>query len=742
MSQIFQGLADTRGSAYALAWRAEVLLLAIQDLAQRIPTQRRRFGFWSARKVEPTKLAKLFEASLVACSGLFDRDFYAETNEDVIRDGIDPLEHYLLHGGVEGRRPSRIFDGSRYLERYEDVRSAGLNPLVHYLKFGLVEGRSRGLPDDELPQPSPPPKSPSEGAFDPLTVFAFLGDLPETGKATFATELKETLRDRDLSYGRQLAEMIGRLHQAETRNEELQAALREVEHRETASLAEASKLPIGDKDLETKLYVAESALIRAAARCDEALAAYRKSNVISEEHAARAKFLENELIAGKDQLKFQQTELTLLRDVSERTQRELDLVNRVLELSHSQMENVERKFRDTSSELEDTRSKLAGATSELARLQRDEGRHLVTQAERDELRHKVAGLERDAQRSGEQEIALNAARAEAAELAERARAAQATLATLQAELPDLKVIAAEFQHNLISAGQGSIFAAQLAETRDQLAGRIEMLTAELSDWRRLTSGGDIASSAAARSLYLDLLEATLTGSLTQDGNISPWGAKNFDPQRRFIGRDWPESALTMIGTARMRNLRRLLETVLEDGVDGDVLEAGVWRGGACIYMRGILTAYGSSDRTVWVADSFAGLPPPDEDAYPADRQDRHHTFEELAVPLTEVQSNFERFGLMDQRVKFLSGWFKDTLHSAPIERLALLRLDGDMYGSSMETLQALYAKVAKGGFIVVDDYILPPCRQAVDDFRAALAIEDTIHNVDGAAIYWRKNNDA
>ena len=295
--------------------------------------------------------------------------------------------------------------------------------------------------------------------------------------------------------------------------------------------------------------------------------------------------------------------------------------------------------------------------------------------------------QRRRQSSGELEAALAALRSENAALAERAAIAA-----------DVKTA--------------------LADARDRLASRLELLTSELIDVRRsIDSAGQQDGSDGTRRLYLDLLESALTGMLTRDGNAAPWGGEEFDPDRRLCGRDWPKSAMTMIGTARMRNLRRLVETALAEGVAGDLLEAGVWRGGACIYMRGILAAHAVKNRTVWVADPFAGLPEPDETLYPADKGDTHFTFNELRASLDEVKDNFQRFGLLDQQVAFLPGCFKDTLPLAPIEQLSVLRLDGDMYGSTMETLQALYTRVSRGGFIIVDDYILPACRQAVDDFR-------------------------
>jgi Macrocin-O-methyltransferase (TylF) len=267
----------------------------------------------------------------------------------------------------------------------------------------------------------------------------------------------------------------------------------------------------------------------------------------------------------------------------------------------------------------------------------------------------------------------------------------------------------------------------------KLAGRMTLLSSEIE---RLQPGS--TPGTASTTLYLDLLERALTGMLSQDGSASPW-TKGYDAETRMIGRDWPSTAPTMIGLARMRNLRVLAERVVKEGIPGDMLEAGVWRGGACILMRGILAAHGITDRTVWVADSFAGLPAADPATYPADAGDPHATFDALRVPSEEVQANFGRFGLLDRQVRFLKGWFSETLPTAPIAQLSILRLDGDMYSSTIQTLDALYDKVVQGGYVIVDDYILSGCRQAVDDFRDRHGIHDKLNDVDGAAIFWRKS---
>jgi hypothetical protein len=272
---------------------------------------------------------------------------------------------------------------------------------------------------------------------------------------------------------------------------------------------------------------------------------------------------------------------------------------------------------------------------------------------------------------------------------------------------------------------------------------------------------------AATDLYLDLMKKTLSFLLWEEPGVPvetfnyrrPWptraavgtlarvlgsfglramqGAGTARAERED-GVIWPMYAHTMIGLRRLDNIQDCVETVLREGVAGDLIEAGVWRGGATIFMRAILKAHDVTDRRVFVADSFAGLPPPDTACYPQDAGDKHHAIRILEVSRREVETNFERFGLLDSQVVFLQGWFEDTLPAAPIERLAVMRVDGDMYSSTTQALSALYPKLSSGGFCIVDDYALDGCQRAVDDFRAAQGIASPLEKIDWTGVFWRK----
>lgn len=270
------------------------------------------------------------------------------------------------------------------------------------------------------------------------------------------------------------------------------------------------------------------------------------------------------------------------------------------------------------------------------------------------------------------------------------------------------------------------------------------------------------------SLYLELLKKTLTFYLwgeppseyfpPKDSSLRStfvrfvvkrlkkrgkkiYSEPHYDAKNRIDGRDHPLFAHTMVGLKRLENLQNCILSVLNNQVPGDLIETGVWRGGTVIFMKAVLMAMNDKKRIVWVADSFEGLPIPNPTDYPMDKDDMHHTINYLAVGIDEVKKNFEIYNLLDDKVKFLKGWFKDTLHRAPISELSILRLDGDMYESTMDSLTALYPKLSSGGFIIIDDYAaINSCRQAVTDYREKNNIQEKIEWADWSCIFWKKEH--
>lgn len=288
--------------------------------------------------------------------------------------------------------------------------------------------------------------------------------------------------------------------------------------------------------------------------------------------------------------------------------------------------------------------------------------------------------------------------------------------------------------------------------------------------RAQVTDGEISAGADGREgnhpdlvkAYLDLLERALTFSLYDgtDGRIVVPRViqdrvlnvlerrlgftivRHRNAAVRDEGGDWPVFAQTMIGRRRLASLRACAEQVLQDDVPGDLIEAGVWRGGSAIMMRAVLNAYGCTDRMVVVADSFEGFPPPRLAEHPEDQGIHWHKFKEVAIPEGEVRANFERYGLLDEQVQFVPGFFEDTMPSLAGGQWALVRLDADMYGSTMDCLTALYPGLSSGGYLIVDDYgNVPACRKAVDEYRREHGISEPIQWIDRNGVYWRRSSE-
>ncbi len=207
------------------------------------------------------------------------------------------------------------------------------------------------------------------------------------------------------------------------------------------------------------------------------------------------------------------------------------------------------------------------------------------------------------------------------------------------------------------------------------------------------------------------------------------------PYRKITNIGFPD---TMIGRARLDNLHDCLDHATRHEIPGDLMECGVWRGGAGILMAGYLEIQGIEGRRVHLADSYEGLPDPSVEQDPDLSRD---IYPQLAVSLEDVKRNFEKYNLLGPGIKFLPGWFADSLPSAPVQQLALLRADGDLYSSTWEILKNLYDKVSPGGIVIMDDYgVLPQCAQAVEEFfQSRNEPLPELHRIDWSGVFWYKS---
>jgi len=214
--------------------------------------------------------------------------------------------------------------------------------------------------------------------------------------------------------------------------------------------------------------------------------------------------------------------------------------------------------------------------------------------------------------------------------------------------------------------------------------------------------------------------------------------RTIDKAKRIGGFDWPATAKTMVGLHRLNHLDDCLQILFQEKIEGDLVETGVWRGGVILLMAAILAEQNSSNRLIWAFDSFSGLPAPNSSKYPEDKGLKLHKISLLTASLEEVKSNFAALDISTEQVRFVKGWFKDTLPENNVEKIALLRLDGDYYESTILALEYLYPKINTGGFLIIDDYFaFESCRKAVNDYRKRKKITIPIQKIDKEAVYWR-----
>ena len=257
-------------------------------------------------------------------------------------------------------------------------------------------------------------------------------------------------------------------------------------------------------------------------------------------------------------------------------------------------------------------------------------------------------------------------------------------------------------------------------------------------------GADEFSTVVVRK-HLHILEQVLTGSLNEEAGRCK-KAKHagcrldellpYNASLRAIGRDWPPFGFTMVGHARLANVRMVMEAVIRDNIPGSFKEMGVWRGGVCIYAKAIIDLLSPSrPRDVHLFDIFAPM-----------RQyggTEHTNF--LAVREETVRRNFRKFNVLDERVHFHKGLFKHSIPGfsrASKDPIAVLCIDGNFYDSYQDAMYYLYERVPVGGYIIWDDILThKKVKRFWADFKREQGLPEEMVRIDSDASYFRKTKD-
>lgn len=250
----------------------------------------------------------------------------------------------------------------------------------------------------------------------------------------------------------------------------------------------------------------------------------------------------------------------------------------------------------------------------------------------------------------------------------------------------------------------------------------------------------------AEEAYLEVLKLHVSGLIFGKeerslGTEAKPKTKPLNTKSREGGRDFPYIGVTMTGKERLDNVRTLIQDVVARGIPGDYIETGVWRGGNSIYARGVLRSLGQGNRRSFVCDSFKGLPPGDRSLDKRDKGWDKRQYLEVSSEL--VKGHFAETGLLDPGVVFAKGFFNDTMPVLKnhVDKLAIMRLDGDMYESTVDVLYNLYDKLSVGGYVIMDDWFGFPSRRACEDFFAVHGFQPDMVTIDALSAYWQKTEE-
>ena len=198
---------------------------------------------------------------------------------------------------------------------------------------------------------------------------------------------------------------------------------------------------------------------------------------------------------------------------------------------------------------------------------------------------------------------------------------------------------------------------------------------------------------------------------------------------------------TMVTNKNLIVLYNLVQRANSLDLPGDIVECGVWNGGSAAVM-GLSNIEGTHkyrNRTIWLFDSFQGLPPPTEQD---GEEERANYFEGWGKgDVGKTKQVFARLGVPLDHVRIIPGWFDATLRTAPVDSIAILHIDADWYESVKLVLDLFYDKVVPGGFIILNDYgTWQGCNQALADYFTEHGISDVmITQVDPAGgAYFQK----
>ncbi|MBW7840532.1 MAG: class I SAM-dependent methyltransferase [Chitinophagaceae bacterium] len=199
---------------------------------------------------------------------------------------------------------------------------------------------------------------------------------------------------------------------------------------------------------------------------------------------------------------------------------------------------------------------------------------------------------------------------------------------------------------------------------------------------------------------------------------------------------------TMTSVERMVSLMRSIEYIVNNSLQGDIVECGVWKGGSMMLVAKKLLELKSTEKRLFLFDTFEGMSEPSDidvawdrssakDQFIAYKNDDSGKSNWCFSNLDEVKNNMDISGYPKERIFFIPGPVEKTLPCEEVEKISLLRLDTDWYESTKHELEHLYDKLVVGGILIIDDYgHWRGAKKAVDEFIKGRNLKLFLNRID------------
>jgi O-methyltransferase len=210
-------------------------------------------------------------------------------------------------------------------------------------------------------------------------------------------------------------------------------------------------------------------------------------------------------------------------------------------------------------------------------------------------------------------------------------------------------------------------------------------------------------------------------------------------------------AFTMTSLARMTCLWQASDWLNANGIEGDFIECGVWKGGSSMLMAQNLLLHPNVKRNLHLYDTFEGMTEPTSHDVDFKGQSAEELMRSASgrkkeatiwayAQLSEVKKNIAMTNFPSEQVHYHVGKVEETISNPPLhDQIALLRLDTDWYSSTKHELECLYDRIVDNGILIIDDYgHWNGCRRAVDEFFESKGLRPFFVPIDYTGVIWQK----